>query len=322
MPILAFLLTLTAISACLSPVPVSLLIRAAFHRSIAVAPEGYDDLIPHVEVIKDLTYPSEYQDNVADLYIPRGRQGPFPVVLWIHGGAFVGGDKRDVSIYATALAAEGFAVVCINYRRAPEAGYPAPLLQTGEAYRWLTTIAEQHSLDLTRFALAGDSAGAHIAAQFVAIQSNATYADEMGLAQMVPLHTLRATLLFCGPFDVARISQGDNPITNFLLGQAAWAYFGIKDFPTPLARQVTIANHVTGNFPPTFITDGTRLSFASHGRDLADTLLAQGVLTCSYFPAADMDAGHEYQFIMNTPAGQESFQHVVEFLETYLAAAQ
>ena len=313
---IALVLVAAMAFAVLSPIPAAMAIRFAFREGNAVPPENYEDIASRVEAFKNLRYPSAYKDNLADIYVPKGKEGPFPVVLWIHGGAFVGGDKRDVEIYATALAAEGIAVVCMNYRRAPDAKYPVPVIQTEEAYCWLADIADTYAFDMARFALAGDSAGAHIAAQFAAIQSNAVYAREMGFEQAVPLETLRAVLLFCGPFDVAKIGKFSHPLFSFFMKRAAWAYMGVSEWEEPHLSQMTIANHITKDFPPAFITDGNRMSFEEHGRELAEALEAKGVAVETYFVSLETDEiAHEYQFIMNTEAGKESFQKVVWFLK-------
>ena len=316
--IIAFLLAVLLIFTLLSPIPASFMIRAAFTRKIAVPPDNYNELKRRVNVIKNQLYPSGYKDNTVDIYIPNDKEGPLPVVLWIHGGAFVGGNKEDVEIYATALAAEGLAVVCMNYRRAPEAKYPAPVIQTKDAYLWIKDVSNKYSFDINKFILAGDSAGAHIAAQFAAIQSNAAYADEMNFEQTVPLHTLKSVLLFCGPFDVAKINTGSNPIMNFFIGKAAQAYLGSKDWVKRFSYQTTISNHVTSDFPPTFITDGNNLSFEDHGRDLADALKKQDVSVETFFiPVSSEKAAHEYQFIMNTSSAKESFKQVTAFIKKH-----
>ena len=313
---IAILLVASTIFTLLSPIPASMAIRAAFSRKMAVAPDNFEEMKNRVQITRDLSYPSKHKDNVADIYIPADRDGPFPVVLWVHGGAFVGGNKEDIEIYATALASEGIAVVCMNYRRAPEAKYPTPIIQTNDAYLWIVDISDEYSLDVGRFVVAGDSAGAHIVAQFAAIQSNPHYADEMGFSQEVPLHTLKASLLFCGPFDVAKMDESSNSVMNFLIGRSAWAYFGKKDWTKHFSSQATISNHITNNFPPTFITDGNKLSFEKHAMELADALEEKGVLVETYFIPADTEAAeHEYQFIMNTPSGKESFYKVVDFIK-------
>jgi len=297
---------------------ISLTIRAAFKRRIAVAPDNYDEIASRVTVYNNLQYPSAYPDNLADIYIPNDTDGPLPIVLWIHGGAFVGGSKRDADLYATTLAAEGFAVVCMDYRRAPEAQYPVPLIQTNEVYRWLNSISDTYSFDMNRLVLAGDSAGAHIAAQFAAIQSNAAYAGEMNFEQIVPLHTIKAVMFFCAPFDVAKIDKGVNPFMDFFIAKAACAYFGTNDWAEQFSYQATISNHVTSDFPPTFISDGNTMSFEDHGMELADVLRSKGVFTETFFtPIGSKKTTHEYQFIMNTDVGKESFRRVTDFLRMF-----
>ena len=307
--------------AFVSPLPVSMALKIAFSRGNAVAPENYELIAARVTAVKDLTYPSGFKSNKADIYYPKDGNGPFPVVLWIHGGAYVGGDKKDVELFATALAAEGFAVVCMNYQLAPGAKYPAPVIQMGEAYLWLCEVATEYRLDMERFALAGDSAGAHIAAQFAAVQSNGAYAGEMKMEQLVLPGTLKSTLLFCGPFDSAKINAVDNPVLGFFLSRAAWAYFGSRSWAEQFSQQATVAGHITADFPPTFISDGNKMSFEDHARDLAETLQGSGVPVETYFldPSVEQ-AYHEYQFVMNTPAGREAFQKTLDFLNKYMAA--
>ena len=302
----------------LSPVPASMLTRLVFSNGIAVKPDNYDEIKDKVTIIKNLEYPSNYKDNLVDLYIPNQTEAPTPIVIWIHGGAFVGGDKSDIEIYATSLAAEGIAVACINYRRAPEAKYPAPLIQTAEAYIWLKDIANTYSIDINRIILAGDSAGAHIAAQLAAVQTNSTYAAELELEQVIPQDSIKAVLLFCGPFEIAKMDEISSPTINFFMNRTAWAYFGQKNWQETFEHKATIANHITGDFPPAFITDGNTFSFEEHGMALAKALEKNAVPAEVYFiPPETETAPHEYQFIMNTPAAQESFEKVIAFVKEY-----
>ena len=302
-----------------SPVPVALIVRFAFRNGPAVAPENYEEIAAAVTSIKDLSYPSEYKDNIADVFIPKNQKGKTPVVLWVHGGAFVGGSKKDIEIYATMLASEGIAVISINYQRAPEAKYPVPITQTEEAYRWLADISDQYDMDISRIILAGDSAGAHIVSQFATVQTSEEYAEKMGMEQVMPVDTLKAVVLFCGPFDVESINKTGNSILDFLLGRTAWAYFGIKNWADEFSEQVAILNHITADFPPTFISDGNTYSFENHGRTLADILAGKGVPVEVFFvPAEEKKTMHEYQFIMNTDVGQDSFRKTVDFIKKYI----
>ena len=313
------LLAAVAIFSIASPLPVAYVLKIAFRNGNAVAPEDYELLQIRTFAATNLKYPSKYESNTADIYYPSKKVGPYPVILWIHGGAYVGGDKKDLSIYATSLAAEGYAVVCMNYQLAPGAKYPTPVIQTGEAYEWLCDIAEEYSLDMERFVLAGDSAGAHIAAQFAAIQSNEVYAAEMGIEPVVIPETLKAAVLYCGPFDSVKISAVDNRILSFLLSRAAWAYFGERSWEEPFAHQASIAEHITADFPPAFISDGNTASFEDHARGFVEVLSDNGVSVETYFINKEVETTyHEYQFVMNTPAGREAFQKTLEFLDKYV----
>ena len=321
--VLALLAALVVFS-LLSPVPVAMLIRLLFHGGMASPPPDYDQLTAQVTVTRNVVYPSAFGRNRLDVYMPVDSAEPCPVVLWIHGGAFVGGDKSDIAIYATALAAQGYGVVCMNYHRAPEAQYPTPLRQVEEVQLWICDNAAEYGLDSTRLVVAGDSAGAHIAAQFALVQTSDAYATLLGRAPVVPPEQLKAALLFCGPFDVSRIGKGNNAVLNFMMGKAAWAYFGTRDWASPqtsppYAVQASIAPHVTGDFPPAFIADGNSMSFMEQGQALAEALAAKAVPVETFFlPVAEGTTPHEFQFLLDTPAGQQAFAQTVAFLELYV----
>ena len=314
--LLAFFLITALALTVFTPFPVSYLARFLFRNGVAVPPADYGEIRLKTEVFKDIAYPSEYSGNTADVYLPKDGAAPYPVVLWVHGGGFVGGDKKDVEVYATALAAEGYAVVCMNYGLAPEEKYPVPVIQTGEAYLWIESAAEEYGFDTDRVVLAGDSAGAHVAAQFAALQSNGGYAGELGQRPLVQNGKIKAVLLFCGPFYVSEIAATGSAAFDFLLGRVAWAYFGTPNWAETFGREATLANHVTDGFPPAFISDGNTGSFEKQGRAFAEDLRRNGVEVETYFPPSDFEVtGHEYQFIMNTPAGMESFRRTLDFLE-------
>lgn len=113
--------------------------------------------------LDDLSYGPDRQ-QVLDLELPAAGGGPAPVVVYFHGGAFVGGDKRPcVPHFVALLAARHIAVACVDYRLAPRATYPAPMLDGARAVQWLRAHASRYGLDPSRVALMGLSAGAGIA---------------------------------------------------------------------------------------------------------------------------------------------------------------
>jgi alpha-L-fucosidase 2 len=94
-----------------------------------------------------------------DLETPEG-PGPFPAVLFVHGGDFVAGNRKGVNRSLVAdLRQAGIAWASIEYRLAPKYHYPAPVEDIESAVRFLKSHAKEYHLDPARLALMGESAG-------------------------------------------------------------------------------------------------------------------------------------------------------------------
>jgi acetyl esterase/lipase/enterochelin esterase-like enzyme len=98
-----------------------------------------------------------------DLYVPGKTGAPLPVIVWIHGGAWMGGSK-DGGVPALPLVGEGYAVASINYRLSQHAAFPAQIEDCKAAIRWLRANAGTYNLDSARIGVWGASAGGHLVA--------------------------------------------------------------------------------------------------------------------------------------------------------------
>ena len=166
-------------------------------KEVLVNPPGYEEEEKKVTAKKDLKYPSKYPQNTWDLYFPKDeKKASWPLILWVHGGGFVGGDKYGVSNICVLLAAKGYAVASINYAWAPEKTFPVQIRQIGEA---LTEIIKLEQIDESRVVVAGDSAGAYLALQFSLCHTNAVLADHLGVKSPLEKSALKGALLYCGP---------------------------------------------------------------------------------------------------------------------------
>ena len=99
--------------------------------------------------------------QVLDLYVPKSEKS-VPVIIWVHGGAWMGGSKeRPVPL---AFVAEGYAVASVGYRLSQHAIFPAQIEDCKAAVRWLRAHAKEYNLDPNHFAAWGESAGGHLVA--------------------------------------------------------------------------------------------------------------------------------------------------------------
>ena len=131
----------------------------------------------------------------ADVAEPAGA-GPHPVLVYLHGGGWCSGSPRSHRKLALRFAEAGFVVVNLGYRLAPEAPFPGPLEDCLFAIRWAARQAQRFDGDPARIAVAGDSAGANLAA-----------AAAIALAEDRSVAPLSAALLFYGVFDFPALVQ-------------------------------------------------------------------------------------------------------------------
>ncbi|MFA6287696.1 MAG: alpha/beta hydrolase [Opitutaceae bacterium] len=115
--------------------------------------------------LRDLAYVENgHARQKLDLYLPAATNSTAtrPLIIWIHGGGWKAGDKRQCP--ATRLVSEGYAVASLNYRLSQDAVFPAQLEDCKTAVRWLRAHAAEYHLDPNRFAAWGSSAGGHLVA--------------------------------------------------------------------------------------------------------------------------------------------------------------
>ena len=186
--------------------------------------------------------------QALDVYRPRsgdGRLPLLPVIVSVHGGGWVYGDKDRYQYYCMDLAQRGFAVVNFSYRLAPEAKFPAPLEDTNAVFHWVLDHAAEYGFDTEHVFAVGDSAGGHLLGLFCDLCVNPDYAANFSFRapeSFVP----RAVALNCGAF---RIETGNpNDLTTKLM----------KDLLPESGRYadlslLQVVDHVAPGFPPSYL---------------------------------------------------------------------
>jgi len=126
----------------------------------------------NVEAVFDVTYGNlkGFRPLTLDLYQPQVHDGAMPLVVFVHGGGWNGGDTRHAASFPdfpralAALAAQGYVVASVSYRLSGEARFPGAVQDVKAAIRWLRGQARQLNIDTTRAAVWGDGAGGQVAA--------------------------------------------------------------------------------------------------------------------------------------------------------------
>lgn len=299
-----------------SPWPSVLLVRYSFKSEGGSMNESVAKYVPH-GIASTSNIPYEHRDGgeTLDLYYQENQDARLPLVVWVHGGGFIAGDKKDLSNYGKMLASKNYVVAAINYTVAPEARYPNPVRQLDEAIAFLARHSEEYKIDTTRIIVGGDSGGAHIAAQFANVYTDSEYAALLEIKPSIDPANLKGVILFCGPYNTDFVDF-EGTYGKFL-NTVLWCYIGSKKFVNnPKFAHFSVSKFVTSKFPPTFLSVGNNDPLRAHSYDLASKLSARGVVVDSlFFPDNYLPAlPHEYQFDFNSKESKVALERTVNFI--------
>lgn len=264
------------------------------------AMEAPPPLIPGVRVYTDLSYvPNGRQRQKLDLYVPEKPEAPLPLLVWIHGGAWRYGDKRNCPILPWCD--KGYVVASINYRLCERSKFPAQIEDCRSAIRWLKAHAEAYKTDPSRIAVWGESAGGHLAA-LVGTSGDFPGWDD-GRCRV------GAVIDWFGRMDLTPVSTDPawaGTASAYLLG-------GSGEQVSKLARQASPISHVSKDDPPFLIMHGDRDGLVPLGqsRAFAEALTKAGVKTKLVILPGVGHGGEE--FLQETRV-----REIDAFLEKYL----
>lgn len=144
---------------------------------------------------------------LMDVYYPETGDGPWPGLVFVHGGGWTGGDKSQAGPEAPALRNDGFLVFSINYRLGPQHRFPAMIEDAKCAVRFLRDNAPRFNLDPNRIGAWGSSAGGHLAGLLGVADASAGFDTGEHAGQS---SRLRAVVSFFGPMDFTVSFPGDH----------------------------------------------------------------------------------------------------------------
>jgi len=220
--------------------------------------ESADDLFSKVvakpkgvTLIRDIPYADDNEPmHKLDLAKPDNAASLLPVILQVHGGGWVGGSKEaSHRNYGMSLAKEGYAVLSMNYRLAPDFPFPTQIEDIFIALNFIYDNYKTYGFDLGRIFLVGDSAGAHLVSIAALIATDSSIAEKYHL--ICPLK-LRGIALCCGVYDFDTFLGNDIRLPEKI--ETAEALFGSKNFRyTPFYTYSSVLRNLTTAYPPCFI---------------------------------------------------------------------
>lgn len=250
-----------------------------------------------------------------DIFTPTAAGPPHPMILWLHGGGFISSSPDTVRDYTVLLASDGYVVASLDYSLAPGARHPTPVIQANAALVHLQQHAGEYGGDPARIFVGGDSAGAQIASELVAAQSNPKLAAALGVLPALTGSSLRGVILFCGLYDMRTVGASGFPALRTYL----WAYTGTREWvDDPRIDELSTTRQATPDYPPTFLTVGDSDPFAGQAEQLADRLNELGVpVTTVFWSGTGTNLGHEYQFDFTLPQAARTYSATLQFLEDH-----
>ncbi|WP_300486662.1 alpha/beta hydrolase [Flavobacterium sp.] len=299
----------------ISPWPTALLLRYAFDYGADKKSEALEKYVPdRITTIQNQCYDPTDPEALLDVYYPEN-QVISASIVWIHGGGWLSGNKKQVANYCKILASKGFSVVSIDYALAPSVVYPGPVRQLNTALDYLMQNQQRLHIRTAKMILAGDSAGAQIAAQTAALLTSPEYAKLLGIVPKTPVCPIAGLVLYCGPYDIGKtdVETGFKGLARPIL----WSYSGTKDFLTDAYfKTASVNQYLTKHFPPAFISAGNGDDLLFQSQVLARHLGHLGVpVDTLFFPNAyTPKLPHEYQFDLDHKAGTTALQRSVQFI--------
>lgn len=251
-----------------------------------------------------------------DILFPFNGYGPWPAVLYIHGGGWIGGSKLDQfgDVDVPALRAGGYIAIAVSYRLAPQYPFPAMIKDVKCAVRYLRAHAAEYNLDPDRIGVRGASAGGHLAALLATADESALwdvgeYADYSSRVQ--------AAVNMFGPADLADASFAAT------LGRLGPLLFGTSDLTDALLRSASPLTYVSADDAPMLLIHGDRDTLVP----LKQSSLLYAALTAAGVPAELIVVqGGEHVFEpvngdFTIPTRAQITGLMLDFFNAYLQAA-
>ena len=258
---------------------------------------------------KDVTYGTvDGVDLKLDLAVPETGDGPFPLVVFIHGGGWAAGNKAQYDGALAEWTKRGYVAATVEYRFAPKFKFPAQVEDVKCAVRYLRSRAKELKINPDKVGACGDSAGGHLSLMLGLMDSKDGLEGTGGHADQSS--KVQAVVNFYGPTDFS-VEGTFNPFVVKLVSD----FLGTADQKSPVIAQASPITYINKGDPPILTLQGTKDPLVPEDQQhrLHDALKKAGV---EEHLEIIQDGGHGF--------GGKDFEHAaqitIEFFDKHLKA--
>lgn len=218
---------------------------------------GLEDLINkspeipnEIEEIKNIEYKNVNGKSLQlDIYRQKERGELVPLLVFIHGGGWKGGDRADYLVYLIPFAKKGYMTATVSYRLLADGPYPACVEDIVDAFQWFYKHGEEYGYDVNRIAVIGGSAGAHLALM-AAYGWNKRSGSIDTLMNTEKKHRIKAVVDIYGPVDLTTEYGRKHPLVTSFLAKS-------YEKSPELYVEASPVHYLDKADPPTLILQGT-----------------------------------------------------------------
>ncbi len=232
------------------------MVSIAKSRSVELLP-------PEAQMFQDIEY-TVYQDESIqlDIYLPP-TEGPYPLIIWFHGGAWMMGDRTEIEPGALAQVERGYALASVSYSLTDKAIWPSQAHQTKTAIRWLRAHADEYNFDPDKFIAWGMSAGGHLAC-IIGTSEGVESLEGASLGNGEYSSRVQAVVSWYTPSDFMKMLEIDNSADS---PGARLIGCPIQDCPEK-AIAASPVTYVSAEAPPFYLMHGTKDMLVPHSQSI------------------------------------------------------
>jgi len=231
------------------------------HIQAQIAPQVKDIFPESTVVYGNVPYANDtLKRHQLDVYLPAGTDKHLPLVVWIHGGAWMLNDKYADMNYMKQTVRRfidsGYALASINYRYSTDAVFPAQIQDCNQAVEFLYQHADQYRIDKNKIALIGFSAGGHLAS-LLGLSNNNDVKGFFPASGSVHFR-IKCVLDFYGPSDFIMLANNPDTAVNNPRNPVSVLLGALPIDRPDLAKAASPVTYVDKNDPSFLIVQGEK----------------------------------------------------------------